>query len=337
MTYSNDSDIFSEQFLKVDPKHVSASVEEFGYFCFPGAVSESFLDEMKRQLAPHRPAANHNDVAPVWFNEQYFFPHAMASSANYFKYITSQFLRSICKAKFGPRFRLKCHRYYETSCGHSMEWHADNVTNRGVVTDVDGLIFILYVNDVYDGEFQLVCDSFKDRKQGIWSYNYTNKHIEETYSSKIKSFTMPAGSIIVYDTYGIHRAKPIASKSFSRKSIFFQVDASDDNAEAILLNPAFIQQRDGDLLDYLGFGKQHDFPANPPTSLKTVPMPALLVFQVDMLRAMISRVGYGITKNLLSHDVRMRFSSNRRKYIETLRLRHPNLYKFLKRTIGKLI
>jgi hypothetical protein len=334
MTDLQDTSIFSSEFLKVDPADVSTSIRELGYFCFPSAVKPAFLGRLDEELAAHVPSANLNDVAPVWFNEQYFFPHALACSNSYFQYVTASFLRSICRAKFGRQFRLKCHRYYETGPGHSMEWHADNVTNEGTVTDVDGLIFILYVNDVNDGEFQLVSNSFKDRKSGIWSYNYTNKYIDETFSSKIKSFKMPAGSIIVYDTYGIHRAKPIVSKSFTRKSIFFQVDTSPDHAEKILLNPAFISERDSELLDYLGFGQKHDFPANPPSSLRDVPLKPLLGFQKIIIRALLARVNYGLTKRLLTHDARMRFTAYKRDSLRRLRLRYPSFYGFLKRTIG---
>lgn len=334
MTSSQDRSIFSPEFLEVDPAAISNSVQELGYFCFPKAVNGAFLDQLQSELATYVPSANHNDVAPVWLNEQYFFPHALACSTSYFQYVTSGFLRSISRSKFGSHFRLKCHRYYETGPGHSMEWHADNVTNEGSVTDVDGLIFILYVNDVNDGEFQLVSNSFKDRRTGIWTYNYTNKFIEETFSSKIKSFKMPAGSIIIYDTYGIHRAKPIVSKSFVRKSIFFQVDASPDHAEKILLNPAFFSERDPDLLDYLGFGQRHDFPANPPSSLNDAPLKPLLKFQKAIVRALLARMSYGLQKRLLTHDARMRFTVYRRKSLQRLRTRYPSFYGFLKRTIG---
>jgi hypothetical protein len=169
MNANHDLEIFDPEFLKVDPAEVAAAVRDTGYFSFPKAVRPEFLAQMQRELAEHSPRANHNDVAPVEFNEQYFFPHAFACSRSYYRYVTSRFLRGLCQAKFGDRFRLKCHRYYETRYGHSMEWHADNVTNTGVVTDIDGLIFILYVSDVEDGEFQLVSDTFKERKEGFWT------------------------------------------------------------------------------------------------------------------------------------------------------------------------
>jgi len=334
MNANHDPDIFDPEFLRVAPGAVADAIRDQGYFSFPRAVRPEFLARMQQELAAHAPRANHNDVAPVEFNEQYFFPHALACSLSYYRYVTSRFLRELCTAKFGERFRLKCHRYYETRHGHSMEWHADNVTNTGVVTDVDGLIFILYVNDVEDGEFQLVSDTFKERKEGIWTYNYTNSYIEQTFGSRIRSFRMPAGSIILYDTYGIHRAKPIVSRSFTRKSIFFQVDASPDNAEKILINPAFVDDRDERLLDYLGFGQKHDFPANPPTLLKHAPVGMLLRFQKSVLMAFASRLMYGMGKTFLSHDGRMRWAAARRGYVSRLKSEHPSVYRFLQRLAG---
>ena len=336
MNSKHDPDIFTADFLAVDPKDVADAVRELGYFSFESAVKPEFLAMLQRELAANAPRLNHNDVAPVEFNEQYFFPHAFACSQSYFRYVTSDFLRRLCREKFGERFRLKCHRYYETRYGHSMEWHADNVTNTGVVTDIDGLIFILYVNDVFDGEFQLVSDSFKARKAGIWSYNYTNSYIESTFGEQIKSFRMPAGSIILYDTYGIHRAKPIVSSSFTRKSIFFQVDASPANAEKLLINPAFMESRDDALLDYLGFGQPHDFPANPTSHLKHVPLGKLLGYQATMLAAFASRVSYGTTKLVLSHDARMRWTTYRRSWLKRLEANHPRVYRALKRFAGAL-
>ncbi len=213
---------------------------------------------------------------------------------------------SICREAFEDKFRLKCHRYYETSYGHSMEWHADNVTNEGMVTDTDGLIFILYVNDVFDGEFQLISNSYKDRKSGEWSYNYTNKYIEDTYSERIETFNMPAGSIVIYDTYGIHRAKPIVTKGFTRKSIFFQVDSNNRNAEEIVVNPAFITNFNDEISRYLGFGQKQDFKSNPDSNVKHVPGPVLWKFQREILKvALLRSVKYAFRK-LLSHDQKMK-------------------------------
>jgi hypothetical protein len=328
--------MFSADFLAVDPREITRSIDEKGYYAFPGALTAEFLAQLQSQLGAHRPTLNHNDVAPVWLHEQYFFPHALACSKAYFDYVTAAPLRAVCAERFRAGFRLKCHRYYETGPGHSMEWHADNVTNEGVVTDSDGLIFILYVNDVADGEFQLVADSYRDRKSGEWTYNYTNEQIEREFGDKVTSFRMPAGSLIVYDTYGIHRAKPIVSRTFVRKSIFFQVDHSDDFAEKLLLNPAFFDRRDDALLDYLGFGKPQDFPANPRSTVKDVPVKHLLAWQRSLAGAFLFRMKYGLFQ-LLPHDTRMRWRYWKMDTARSLKEKHPGFFRVLKSTVGRFI
>lgn len=305
---SSDNVIFDDDFLKLNCSQVVKSIADNGFFCFAKAVRPEFLERLRREIDAYKPAVNVNNVAPVWYNDQYFFPHAMACSQTYFDYITSNLLRRICQQKFPSEFRLKSHRYYETGYGHSMEWHADNVTNAGVVTNVDGLIFILYVNDVFDGEFQLVTGSYKERKTGSWPYNYTNHYIDENYGTKIKSFAMPAGSIIIYDTYGIHRAKPIVTKGYTRKSIFFQVDADARFAEQILLNPAFFRKTDTELLNYLGFGKGHDFLPNPQSSIKNIPAKHLLRLGAQTASALLYRLKASAIESCLSHDQRMRYA-----------------------------
>jgi hypothetical protein len=336
MIARTDSLIFSSEFLALDPQEIVRSVDEVGYFSFAGAVQPAFLARLQSELAPHAPAMNVNDVAPVWLHEQYFFPHALACSKSYFDYVTAAPLRAICGSRFGDGFRLKCHRYYETGPGHSMEWHADNVTNEGLVTDSNGLIFILYVNDVQDGEFQLISDSYKLRKEGAWSYNYTNEFIERQFGDKVKSFRMPAGSLIIYDTYGIHRAKPIISRSFVRKSIFFQVDHSDDFAEKLMVNPAFVEHRDELLLDYLGFGKRQDYPANPRSTIHDVPFKHLIGFQRQLFAAFLSRFKYGMFR-LMSHDKRMRYRQWKIATAKSLKDNHPRVFRILKMSVGKIV
>lgn len=336
MSAAPPSQIFTPQFLDIAPSHIVQSIRDTGYFSFERAVRPDFLQQLQQELAPHRPAFNLNDAAPVWFNEQYFFPHALACSRSYFDYVTADVLRAVCESKFGSGFRLKCHRYYETGPGHSMEWHADNVTNEGVVTDSNGLIFILYVNDVQDGEFQLVSDTYKARKSGEWSYNYTNQYIEQRFGEKIRSFRMPAGSMVIYDTYGIHRAKPIASRSFVRKSIFFQVDQSERFAEKLLLNPAFLDRRDAALFDYLGFGKPHDYLANPRSSMNDVPAAQLLRHQARLLGAFAYRLKYGLFQ-LLPHDTRIRYKRWKAATAASLRNGYPRLFRLLKSTVGRFV
>ncbi len=307
--------MFKESFLEIDANKIISEVNKKGFFCFSEALSDKFLNDLKCEIDTFSQGINKNTAGPVWSNTQYFFTHALASSQSYFNLLVSPTIRSIAKSKFNDYFRLKCHRYYETYYGHSMEWHADNVTNEGIVTDVDGLIFIIYLNDVFDGEFQLIEGTYKERKKEKGTYNYTNKLIEENYSDQIKSFSMPAGSIIIYDTFHIHRAKPIKNKNFVRKSIFFQIDASDKHSEKLLINPQFFNTKESleyDNLEYLGFGKNSEFESIPVTNEKDLPVHQILNLGLKLFKAFVHKFYVIFINKILTHDQKMKYYEYRR-------------------------
>ena len=83
---------------------------------------------------------------------------------------------------------------------------------------------------------------------------------------------MPSGSLIIYDTYGIHRAKPVKNKSFVRKSVFFQVDANMENAEPIIVNTEFITEMNNQIYMFLGFGLAGQYDVFPKTKLNSLPL-----------------------------------------------------------------
>jgi hypothetical protein len=313
-------EIFKKEFLEISPDLITHEVKTKGYFSFPCALNDGFLHGLKKEIGSFSPSINQNTAVPVWKDTQYYFTHALASSQSYFNLLTSPFIRSIAKSKFNDYFRLKCHRYYETYYGHSMEWHADNVTNKGAVTDVDGLIFIIYINDVFDGEFQIIEGTNKDRKKEKGTYNYTNKFISDNYSDKIKTFSMPAGSVILYDTFHIHRAKPIINKSFVRQSIFFQVDASDKHTEKLLINPEFfnsIDSMDISNLEYLGFGKKAEFKSVPVTDEKDLPIKHIANFGLKLIKALAVKTVRSLINKFLTHDQKMRYYEYRKSSKKT--------------------
>src|SRR5688572_19558435 len=70
-------------------------------------------------------------------------------------------------------------------------------------------------------------------------------------TTDVTNFKRAKGAVLIYDTYGIHRAKPVMNSTFVRKSLFFQVDSKMDSAEPILLNSAFIHSSDSKTMAYL--------------------------------------------------------------------------------------
>lgn len=310
------NNLFSEKFIELDPQKITDEVRKKGYFSFSEAINLDVVKKIEDELSNKDFGVNNNFVSPVWFNDQYFFTHALANCKTYYDLITSEKFRSIAKKKFDNYFRLKCHRYYETFPSHHMNWHADNVDNDGFVHDNDGLIFIIYINDVFDGEFQLVEGTNLENNLDERTYNYSDKFVNENYGDKIKSFKLKAGSIIIYDSWHLHRAKPIENKNFTRKSIFFQVDASPKNAEKILLNPEFISSdfyKDNELLSYLGFGVPADYMSVPISNINMLPLKKNLGFVKNAFKATLINQSKKLIKRFLSHDQIAKISEKRRK------------------------
>ena len=83
---------------------------------------------------------------------------------------------------------------------------------------------------------------------------------------------MPSGSLIIYNTYGVHRAKPVFNKSFVRKSVFFQVDSEINNSEPIILNTEFITKVNDDIKMFFGFGHRSNYEVYPKTSINSLPL-----------------------------------------------------------------
>ena len=57
-----------------------------------------------------------------------------------------------------------------------------------------------------------------------------------------------------------------------RKSLYFQVDAYDENSEKILLNIKFLNNFTPKIKQLLGFGKENNYPLYPKTNLNRLPI-----------------------------------------------------------------
>ncbi len=300
------SNIFNEKFLEIDDQNIINKIENTGFFFFEEAIKKEFLNQISNDLSGKEFGVNDNFSTPVVTRTQYYFTHALTTSKNYFDLIISNKFLSLAKSKFNDKFRLKCHRYYETKYGHHMTWHADNVDNQGNIHENDGLIFIIYVNDVFDGEFQLIQGTNLKENHHERKLNYSSdKFVEENFADKVVSFKGKAGSIIVYDTWHLHRAKPINNKNFIRKSIFMQIDQSMRNSEKIILTPDFInkdQIKNLELMTYLGFGEKSDFPSAPIASHKNLPIKSLVGLIYKSLIVSVKNMVKTILSKILTQD-----------------------------------
>jgi len=273
-----ENQIFNPEFLNLDFKLISNEIRENGFFSFNKALSEKFVNSIANDVKDSGLSLNKNDIGGVYFTHghQFFLTHMLAVSKSFFNYCTNKKVLDICNDYLGNEFRLKALRYYENFGGQVMQWHTDNryydgKEKSGINTKTPGLIFLAYISDVDDGEFQYIRGSHK------WSLE--NKHndysidsIEKNNKKDIVGFKNPRGSLVIYNSHGVHRAKPSANKNLIRKSLFFQVDQDINRSEPILLKTEYMDRFDERMKLYLGFGKKTGMELYPNTSLDTLPI-----------------------------------------------------------------
>jgi len=264
--------MFSQEFKDINPEKILTDIKNKGYFSFDNALSTEFINNILSDVNKEGVNLNTNNISGVYYSpgSQFFLTHMMAVSKNFYNFCTNSILINICSNFFKDAFRIKAFRYYENFGGQKMQWHTDNKSEAGK-NDTKGLIFIVYLSDVQDGEFQYIEGSH------IWSANddhtdYNNDLIEEKYKDKIVSFKKNAGGIIIYNTYGIHRAKPTKNSNFVRKSLFLQIDENLNIATPIYIKTEFLDNLNDKLKTYLGFGLRANQNNYPPSNMDTLPL-----------------------------------------------------------------
>ena len=181
------------------------------------------MDKINSDVETAGLSLNNNNVGGVYFTHgtQFFLTHMLAVSKSFFNYCTSQKVFDICTDYFQDEYRLKALRYYENLGGQEMQWHTDNryylgKEYSGTNIKNPGIIILAYISDVDDGEFQYIKGSH------IWSSknkfnDYKLDYINQNHKNDIVGFKKPKGTIIIYNTHGIHRAKPKQTKRLLEK------------------------------------------------------------------------------------------------------------------------
>ena len=268
--------IFTSEFQKININNVVKEINENGYFAFTNALTSEAVSKIEKEATKTKLNINQNNMSGVYVEKQYFFTNLLTVSKSFYDFVTSKFVLETSEGYLGNSFRLKALRYYETYGGHHMQWHTDNKTDKAFSL-IPGLIFIFYISDVDDGQFQYIKGSHTWSSQKGHS-DYSDDFINKNYKEKIKNFKLPKGSIIIYNTYGIHRAKPVLKNNFTRKSVFIQIDSKIDNSEPIILNTKFITEMNNKISMFLGFGEPSNYVAFPKTSFNTLPFNKSLFF-----------------------------------------------------------
>jgi len=300
---SNNEIIFTDEFISIPLTDIKKKIIDDGYFYFEKALSDRFIREIENEISVYRFSMNENKPTGTFTIGQYFFVDLLKISKSFYKYVTSQFVGNLCGSYFGENFRLKALRYYETFGNFHMQWHTDNKTDREFA-EIPGLIFIFYVSDVDDGEFQYVEGSHRWSNHKAYN-DFSDEFIRQQYSNDIRSFKGSKGSLIIYNTYGVHRAKPSRNSSLVRKSVFFQVDGDVGNSEPIYLNTPYHTNKQPWVEQFLGFGLNQSYKPFPSSNVASLP--------ISIMRKSLSLVFNGMIINLLKRNKLTRKFSKRFK------------------------
>jgi hypothetical protein len=311
----NINSIFSKEFQKIDTNLINLSLRDKGYFSFPNALTKEAVNQIEKDSTQSKLNINNNNISGVYSEKQYYFLNLLASSKAAYNFITSKLVLEVCNKYLGNSFRLKALRYYETYGGHHMRWHTDNKNDKEQV-DTAGLIFIFYVSDVSDGQFQYIEGSHSWSGKKAYS-EYSDEFVDKNYRDKVIDFKFPSGSLIIYNTYGIHRAKPVSNNKFIRKSVFFQIDSDLENAEPVILNTKFVTHIDSQISMILGFGKPANYEAFPITSFMNLP------FSKNVFMLLLKYFPRRLMRNIFDMSPKL-IKERLRKFF---RKNHPEIYK----------
>ncbi len=261
---------------KLDNNKILKSLNEDGFTILDEFVSSKYLDNIKKELNLWNFKLNSNEISAVINNHSFFYSNAISSSKSLLDLICDDSIYDICTRILGKSFRLKAHRVYQLQKNYVFPWHTDNKSVKDK-NQSKGIVFIIYMNDTFQGETQVI------RGSHLYSKNFTKSNFRESFINKnykndIVSTTGKKGTMIIFDQSIIHRGNPIKNNINKRNAIFFQIDTNINNAEKLYLRNAFLNEK---LLEnrkvFLGLGINSNFPISPDTTnLGTIPPIKLL-------------------------------------------------------------
>jgi hypothetical protein len=286
----NDKEIYNDIFETTSGKQIAETVTENSFFAMEKAIDINVINKILSEVDLFNLKLNSNEITSVHADSGYFSSNAMAKSNALYELLTSNKIFDISREYLGDKFRLKCHRVYSTDSFIRGIWHTDNKNHGQVNKTVKGLVFIICLNDTKDGEFQAIRKSHLSSRD-FHASNFDEDFIKNYNKEDIVSFKYPAGSIIVFDSRTIHRAKPYYRFLWSRKSLFFQIDNEIDDGEKIIINSSFVKNLNKELCNYLGIGKKNTMPHEPyGNSIKNLSFQNILQIQFQLFLAITNRI-----------------------------------------------
>ena len=295
---------FSQDFLNISSKEISKEISTNSFFYKKSILDEKIINNIISETELFNVKFNSLDISSVHDIDGYYMSNGLGKSKSLFNLLTSDKIIDISKEYLGEKFRLKCHRVYSVGSGIKNPWHTDDKKYGRKNENIKGLVFIIYLNDVFEGEFQAI------KKSHLFSrdFKYPNfdTHYIEKYKDSIVSFKMPKGSLVIFDNKTIHRAKPYLNFLWRRKSLFFQIDNEIEDGEKIIVKTEFIKDLSYNQNMLLGMGMPSNMPHEPSkTAISTLNFKIIYSLQIKIIKAIFFRT-FHLLKFLLN-DKNKRF------------------------------
>jgi len=243
-----------------------AQIESEGYCVVPDFVSRETLQQFMPEVYRRFDRQSFNGtIGHVRYGHQKYLQHTLAVHEEILKLYLHPLLIECGERYIGSDVHLQDYRIYQNLEGCEMGWHVDNkqtledLSSR--MLDNKGLIAIVYLEDVHHGPFEFVRLShhwaWKEHREN-W-----NERFEEFQNDVVTFNHHPAGTLILYDFRGIHRAQPFP-KGAPRTALFAQYAGVDwPTGEPIILDASMLSNLSPQHTGVLRFGRQASSPTWP--------------------------------------------------------------------------
>ena len=191
-------------------------ISEQGYVCVESFVPQEKLNAFMPEVYKRFERQSFNGtVGYVDYGDQKYLQWTLSVHPEILRLYLHPIVLECSENYIGTPVHLQNYRIYQNKPGLKMNWHVDNKrTNADLSSTMlldKGLVAIIYLEDVKQGPFQFVAKSHQ------WAW----KDLREVWNDQVSSFekdivtfnNKPAGTLILFDFRGIHRAQPYFSGS----------------------------------------------------------------------------------------------------------------------------
>jgi hypothetical protein len=250
------------------PAEVAQQVGKQGYCAVPGFLSKERMGTFMPEVMRRFDRLSHNGaIGHVLAGTQKFLQHTLMVHEEILGIYIDPFIVGCAEAYSGTDVHLQDYRIYQNLGGCKMHWHVDNKCPAGdgmaELLKHKGLIIVIYLSDSPHGSFQFVSGSH----EWSWEKNLEDwESHQDTFQEDIVTFNEPAGTLVMFDFRGIHRAKPF-DHGEPRTACFAQYAPTTSPAgEPIFVDTGMLDGLTEKQMQVLRFGR--------PASAPTWPIPA---------------------------------------------------------------